>query len=118
MARTFNGKIWATNGPLLVTRVLQRVCNTTLSKEMTHERCGFQVLPINTFYAIYYPSFALFFDPKAAENVFSQVKDSILIHVWNKLSFQSKLKKGSGAAYGLLAELHCNKVYNNCGEDF
>lgn len=118
LTQNYNGQSWGNNGPHLVTKVLHKLCNTTLSSEISLEHCNFQVLPIDNFYAIPYTVHRHFFDPNTLDDVLGKVKDSYLVHIWNKLNFDAPLKTGSAVAYGLLADIHCNKVYNHCGENF
>lgn len=118
LTRNYDGLSWGNNGPYLVTKVLQKLCNTTLSTEITHEHCNFQVLPIDNFYAIPYTVHRHFFDPDTLDDVLGRIKDSYLVHIWNKLNFDAPLRTGSAVAYGILADIHCNKVYRHCGENF
>lgn len=111
---------WAYNGPLCVTRILtNKICHTSSTSKMTAENChGFRAMPSNAFYAIYYHQFQYFFQEKFLKRGLEITKNSILIHVWNKMSSDVKIKVGSRTLYGVHAEQYCPKVYGSCGDYF
>lgn len=103
----------------VITRVLQSICHVNKPPEMTQDEClGFKVYPPNGFYAVPWPKWEMFFDPKKLNETLNMTKDSIVIHVWNKHSIKRKLKVGTKAAYGLAAEMNCPLVYRSCGDYF
>lgn len=115
----FDGEQWSNNGPGLLTRILKRVCKTDNISEMFGDRClGFQVLPQKYCYAISYPEYLKFFDGGYLKEVLEKIEDSIIAHVWNKLSESTKLSVNSSAAYIHLAKQYCPKVIEACGEYF
>ncbi|CAO1335167.1 unnamed protein product [Diamesa hyperborea] len=115
----FDGEQWSNNGPGLLTRILKRVCKTDNISEMFGDRClGFQVLPQKYCYAISYPEYQKFFDGGYLKEVLERIEDSIIAHVWNKLSESTKLSVNSSAAYIHLAKQYCPKVIEACGEYF
>lgn len=115
----FDGEQWSNNGPGLLTRILKRVCKTNDNLEMVGARClGFQVLPQKYCYAISYPEYAKFFQEGYLNEVMDRIEDSIIAHVWNKLSEGTKLSVNSTAAYIHLAKQYCPKVIEACGEYF
>ena len=119
MVESFNGTQWAYNGPGVLTRSLETKCNTNNNSIMLSERCsGFQVLPAKYCYAIPYPEYAKFFEERYLEEVLRRIEDSIIIHVWNKLSYSIKLSVNSSAAYIHFAKQYCPKVIEACGEYF
>lgn len=86
---------------------------------MTSERCqGFQVLPTQYCYAIPYPEYLKFFQEAYLQEVIEKLGDSIIAHVWNKLSETTELSVNSPAAYMHLAKQYCPKVIAACGEFF
>uniref|UniRef100_T1GEV0 Alpha 1,4-glycosyltransferase domain-containing protein n=1 Tax=Megaselia scalaris TaxID=36166 RepID=T1GEV0_MEGSC len=101
--RDFRGDAWSHNGPWRVTGVLvNKICKTNNTRFMTFEKChGFQVFPTNIFYAVPYWNWNFFFEKAFLNKSMSLTKDSLLIHVWNKLSSKSKVKVGSEVAYGV-----------------
>lgn len=83
------------------------------------ERCnGFRAYPPNEFYAIPWRNWSMFFEPNQLQQTLERTKDSLVIHVWNKHSIKRKFKVGTKAAYGVIAERHCPKVYKSCGKYF
>ena len=103
----------------VITRVLQSICHVNKPPEMTQEEClGFKVYSPKGFYAVPWPKWEMFFDPKKVNKTLEMTKDSIVIHVWNKHSIKRKLKVGSKVAYGLVAEKNCPLVYRSCGDYF
>lgn len=115
----FNANDWGNNGPGVITRVLKTICHVNKPPEMTPENClGFKVYPPNGFYAVPWPMWSMFFDVDKYNKTMEMTKDSIAIHVWNKHSKQRKLKVGTKAAYGVIAEKNCPKVYLSTNDYF
>lgn len=116
----FRGDVWAHNGPSRITEVLMNdICKTNNTRLMTYEKChGFQVFPTDKFYAIHYSNWRFFFEERFLNTSLSLTKDSLLIHVWNKMSSDMKFKVGTQAAYGVYAERFCPKVYSSIGKFF
>lgn len=86
---------------------------------MSPEQClGFKVYPPSAFYAIPWPKWYMFFDEDKLNKTMEMIKDSTVIHVWNKHSKQRKLKVGTKAAYGVVAQKNCPKVYLSSGSFF
>lgn len=117
--RNFDGDDWGTNGPGVITRVLQNVCHTKKPFEMSPENCrGMNVYPPSSFYAIPWQKWHWFFDSQYTKKALQVIKDSPVIHVWNKHSTKEKIRVGSSVAYGIAAEQHCPAVYGSCGKYF
>ncbi|KAJ6647401.1 Lactosylceramide 4-alpha-galactosyltransferase [Pseudolycoriella hygida] len=112
MATHFNGKTFIDNGPLVITRTLEKLCKTTNRSLMTREQCdGFQVYPKNTFYAVSWKNWHWFFDPKMVNETLALTENSAIIHVWNDVSKKAKLRIGSHTAYEIAARKNCPKTY-------
>lgn len=112
---------WAGNGPILVTNILENVCNTTKLSKMDRTRChGFNVYDEKVFYALHYSLVEYSFneDEIMARDMFELFSNSTLAHMSNALSAGFNITVGSNAAYGLLADTYCPKVYHSCGERF
>lgn len=78
---------------------------------MGRDKChGFQVLPVEAFYAVHFDRWEQFFDENQSEEVLKGTNNSVLIHVWNQRSSKRGVKIGSKSAYGVIAEQHCPKV--------
>lgn len=105
--------------PGVITRVLRSICHVEMPPKMTPEQClGFKVYSPQGFYAIPWPKWEMFFDPKKLNRTLELTKDSIVIHVWNKHSIKRKVKVNSKVAYGVVADANCPRVYRSCGEYF
>ncbi|XP_031632385.1 lactosylceramide 4-alpha-galactosyltransferase-like [Contarinia nasturtii] len=110
---------WGFNGPGVITRTLKKICHVDEPLKMSPQKClGFKVYAPNTFYAVPWPKWDLFFDVDKLNQTIEMTKNSIAIHVWNKHSSKRRLKVGTKAAYGLIAEKNCPKVYVSSGEYF
>uniref|UniRef100_A0A1S4HCI6 Alpha 1,4-glycosyltransferase domain-containing protein n=1 Tax=Anopheles gambiae TaxID=7165 RepID=A0A1S4HCI6_ANOGA len=115
----FNGYQWAQNGPGVITRVLVKHCQTHSITNMTrHCSQHFTVYPPSAFYAIAYGNYKNFFEEPYLKSVLDALNQSIVVHLWNKLSKDNPVWVGSRVAYGVLAERHCPKVYGSCGHVF
>lgn len=117
--KSFDGANWGNNGPGVITRVLQKLCQTTYPPLMTRTRChDFHVFPVEAFYAVRWKDWRFFFNPSDTNKTLQMTRDAIAVHVWNKHSTTEQVKVGSHVAYGLLAAKYCPKVYQSCGEYF
>ncbi|XP_037040179.1 lactosylceramide 4-alpha-galactosyltransferase-like isoform X2 [Bradysia coprophila] len=115
----FDGDNWGNNGPGVITRVLQNICQTYNTVWMTRARCkGFTVFPMSKVYAINFNYWPMFFEDNFSELTMDLTNDSIVVHVWNKLSSDKRLPIGSQAAYTLLAAKYCPKVFKSSGDFF
>lgn len=120
LVHNFNGTVWGSNGPLLLTRVLKKLCGTSRVTEMiAKQSCdGFHVLPKALCYPITGVSWAKFFNETLAERAMKTVDDAIVVHFWNNLSKKTQLPVNSTAAYAQLARIYCPKVFESCGDYF
>ncbi|XP_036333100.1 lactosylceramide 4-alpha-galactosyltransferase [Rhagoletis pomonella] len=116
----FDGGDWGNNGPGVITRVMNDVCKTSnIELMMEPKRCmGFHVMPREVFYAIPWKKWEYFFEAQYLTETLDLLQHSYVAHVWNKHSKQRRIKVGANAAYGILAERHCPKVYAAAGEYF
>lgn len=119
LMKNFNGFQWGTNGPGVITRVLNQICNTKMTSKMTKENCeGFNVYPPQEFYAVSWQEHELFFKKDMGKEILDKLQNSSVAHLWNKLSHHIQLSVGSNAAYTKLASQHCPVTYALCGEYF
>ncbi|XP_017859374.1 PREDICTED: lactosylceramide 4-alpha-galactosyltransferase-like [Drosophila arizonae] len=117
----FNGKNYVQNGPTLVTAVLLKFCGTSLMKAMEGGRksCkGFRIFNSTAFYSIHWQEWRHFTEPKYLEETMARTKDSLMIHMWNKLSSGERIKVTSNTAYVKYAEKHCPRTYAAAGDYF
>ncbi|XP_059474334.1 lactosylceramide 4-alpha-galactosyltransferase-like [Neocloeon triangulifer] len=116
--RNFDGDEWGNNGPGLFTRMLKRECEIS-AKSKTSEKCpDITVLPPSVFHSIEYLSWQLFFDRTALSQVYSKVKDSLGVHLWNHFSHEGVVIIGSNQPYGYFAQKHCPRAYWSCNQIF
>jgi lactosylceramide 4-alpha-galactosyltransferase len=109
----FNGNDWGNNGPGVLTRVLQKICNTKNVLEMIADesKCGnFKVLPIEAAYSIRWPEHIKFFREEFLNETLDRLSNSVIAHVWNKHSAATQQSINSNSAYLHLARKHCPKV--------
>lgn len=86
---------------------------------MTQGRChGFQVLPPSKCYAIPFRKWERFFEAEETKAVLEAVKDSVIVHFWNKFSIKRTVTVGDGSAYDVLAKEYCPLVYAAAGTAF
>lgn len=112
METHFDGKDFIANGPLIITRALEKICRATDRHLMTPERCeGFRVYPKSTFYAVSWIDWRYFFEPEMTDRTLVLVENSTVIHVWNDVSKNMGVKTGHKTAYEMVAKKNCPKVY-------
>lgn len=115
----FSGVKWGNNGPGVITRVLETICATSNTTLMTPKRChGFNVLPPSKCYAVPFRKWEEFFDTKDSKHVLEKLRESLIVHFWNKFSIQRKVRVGDGSAYDVLAKQFCPRVYSVVGKYF
>ncbi|KXJ75779.1 hypothetical protein RP20_CCG011070 [Aedes albopictus] len=120
LALNFDGTQWAANGPFMVTRNLQKFCNTTEVVNMNRQQCGNQltVYPPDVFYRIRYPHHDWFFYPERSVEVMKAIENDVLVHMWNKATSGIQLLVTSSAAYIQLANQFCPNVLMSTKENF
>lgn len=115
----FNGNTWGSNGPLLVTRVMKRICNAKNTEMMNAKSCnGINILSRKTFLPISYQNFMYYFDPKYGSSVMRIVRNAYTAHIFNHMNHHIQLKTSEKAGYVRLAEKFCPVVYKNLAEYF
>ncbi|CAH1408177.1 unnamed protein product [Nezara viridula] len=118
---SFNGSVWAANGPQLITRQLRKFCK--LDPKETFDKmgkldCGLTVHPPNTFYPIPYWEWEEFFDETAWPRIKDQLNNTYILHFWNKLTKDSVIYVGSQQPYGIIAANYCSPIYYKNGDEF
>lgn len=108
----FNGKQWAWNGPYAITRLIQRICNTKNTSQMTLEHCvAVKVYPPKFCYPIPYQSWRKYFENSFANETLKLVENSTAIHVWNHMFDINKAKVEPNSAYSILAKRFCPRIF-------
>lgn len=109
---------WAFNGPALLTRVLR-----------TSGRCGDRgpwrcrpdggavVQNTSVYFAVPYPRWRWLLEPQRGAEVMRLVRDSVAVHMWNKLSAGTPVRMGEGSAYERLAREFCPVVVGGVEAD-
>ena len=118
LKRNFNGKVWANNGPILLTRVLKNICMTNDIQQMiSDDLCpNFKVLPVDECYNIGWSELEKFFKPEFLNETLGRISGSLITHVWNKDSARIRLSKYDDAAYIHLAKKYCPKTFEACDQ--
>lgn len=115
----FNGKIWAQNGPLVLTRVLYKICGTKDVQKMIEENVcsNFRVLPIEMCYDIGWSEIKKFFEEEYLNETLGRILNAALMtHVWNKFSARIPLSKDDNVAYIHLAKKYCPRTLDACDQ--
>lgn len=105
----FDGDLYSQNGPLLVTSVVKDLCKSFKLVEMKNCQ-GFHVLKKSDCYPIHYDNWNLLMEDDKANQTMAKLRDSLVVHFWNKLSKNTKIKTNSRAPYIQLARKFCPKV--------
>ncbi|XP_062142934.1 lactosylceramide 4-alpha-galactosyltransferase-like [Drosophila sulfurigaster albostrigata] len=116
--QTFNGTYYLFNGPMLIERVLAKICGTKSVIEMINnrERChGVRLFDASAFFIL--QKLIYLFDPRMLNDGIEKTKNSYLIHLWNKGSQKCKLV-GPSSTYGRYAAQNCPKTYAAAGHLF
>lgn len=116
----FNGNQWSTNGPALITTVLKGLCKTNniTIMETMHDCEGFHVLRREYCYPINYVNWRKLMREDDVENSMKKVRDSMVVHFWNKMSHTETINVDSKAPYIQLARKFCPKVLETCRDFF
>ncbi|VVC41759.1 Nucleotide-diphospho-sugar transferases,Glycosyltransferase, DXD sugar-binding [Cinara cedri] len=109
----YRGNDWGYNGPGVITRALQKMCNTYLINDMDRLMCkGFMVFKPEAFCPISWEDWRLYFDENNSNKVMAKLEDRMGIHVWNLHSKNSNIIVGSKQPYGLVAKKYCSSIFS------
>lgn len=115
----YNKDSWSGNGPEILSSIIHERCVTRNTANMTRQNCrGFKVLPPEQCYAIHASDRDMFFDPRFVNDVMKSTENSFAIHFWNYLTRTKPLLTNSVAAYIVLAQQFCPRVFEASGESF
>ncbi|XP_022907178.2 lactosylceramide 4-alpha-galactosyltransferase-like [Onthophagus taurus] len=115
--KNYNPKSWGGHGPLLFTKWVKKMCNATAN--FSYHECDYlRILPTNAFYPVSYGIWRHFFNPKYIDEIRNMVKNSYLIHIWNKLTHGFILEADSNAPYLIFAREHCPKTVSKLYKSF
>lgn len=119
--KNWNGSLWGHNGPLLLTRVLYNLCNTTDIDEMVAKRnCNeFHVLKKTICYPIPHGYYKKFFNEQLTDLLLRRItNETIAVHYWNSLSKDLPVHIDKRSAFLELAKKFCPRVLAATQFDF
>lgn len=107
LAENFNGDVWGANGPHIITKLASKLCGGDV-KDFFGKWCShFHIYTVDVFYAVPFLSWQDFFDNNQLDNIKNKTKDSYIIHLWNKLSFERKIPVYDDVPYLDFARKFC-----------
>lgn len=120
MVQNFDGASRGQNGPILISDVLEKLCNASTTSEMVMKgNCnGFHVLPRKMCYPVDGYHWRRLMDEVYSNETMAKVEESLVVHFWNHNTKNVKLLRNSTAAYIRLANQFCPKVMQSCEEYF
>lgn len=119
--KNWNGSLWGHNGPLLLTRVLSDLCETTKIDEMVEKgNCDeFHVLKKNVCYPIPHSFHKHFFKEKNTYILMRRItNETITVHYWNSLSKDLPVEINKKSTFMELAKKYCPRVLAATEYDF
>lgn len=117
MIRNFDGSVWNQNGPLVITRVLEKLCGLRNS-QLASPCHGFKLLAQEDCYSIRWYEWKMFMRERDADEVKRRTSGSHFIHLWNRNSNNYRLRVDSKTAFMELAARHCPRVHHSRDEFF
>lgn len=110
--KNFDGEIWGKNGPQLLTRTIENLCNISGFKSI--KKCeNFTILERDRCYAISWEDWQMFFQPHKLGYVQKHTKNSYFVHLWNHFSSERHALKNSSIPLNKFAEKYCPRSYNS-----
>ncbi|KAG5671241.1 hypothetical protein PVAND_001450 [Polypedilum vanderplanki] len=111
MIKNFDGNIEDQQGSILLTRVMEKLCQSPRVKmKMDRKNCeGFNILNKEICYPLDSENYWKLFDESQTDNVLEIIKNSSIVHLFNPLS--KKLTKDPKTAAGQLMMQFCPNSY-------
>ncbi|XP_050524284.1 lactosylceramide 4-alpha-galactosyltransferase-like [Daktulosphaira vitifoliae] len=112
---------WTENGPKLITRLMQEICETDNVTAMYSgdAKCDdFTVYPPETFSPIAWYNWEAFFNVENEDKVMRDIENSIAVHFWNRMTKNTPIVVGSGQPYAQVAATYCPRVYETIDDSF
>lgn len=112
---------WGHNGPLMLTRVLFKLCQTNSTDEMLslNDCDGFHVIPRKFCFPIMGNHYEKIFNETFTKKLLQKISsNAITVHMWNKLTKNFKTRASDQNLYNILAKRHCPKVFVTIDEEF
>ncbi|XP_034638345.1 alpha-1,4-N-acetylglucosaminyltransferase [Trachemys scripta elegans] len=110
--QNYNGRIWGNQGPLLMTRRLQALCNLTNFHNVEDQSCqNISFLHPQRFYPIPYPAWRRYYEVWDTSLDFN---DSCALHLWNFMNKEHKpVIAGSNTLVENLYKTYCPITYKD-----
>ncbi|GIY40365.1 alpha-1,4-N-acetylglucosaminyltransferase [Caerostris extrusa] len=117
LARSYRPHEFASNGPVLFNRNFRELCAVDNVEELhiLGAPCGVGVLAKEEAYPVSYKKWEEYFEARPSPDN-SLIRDSFIIHVWNKLSSGGKMVVGQNSLYEEAMRYHCPSVYQQVSE--
>lgn len=113
MRRTFNPNLYLQNGALLVTKVLNSMCNGTALDQMTPQICnGFSVLNKSVCYPVWTEKNDDFFSFRKNDETMKLLNNSHMVNFWNSQTIDLKLGDKEESIYDSLAKTYCPRLFS------
>ncbi|CRK94603.1 CLUMA_CG008103, isoform A [Clunio marinus] len=112
----YNGHAWAWNGPHLVTQVINKFCDLPRKPINEKYNCsGVTILPTKMCSEISFREIGVLFseDSSVYEKTLERIKDSSLVHLFNRMSQGHKVRTNSKTAIIEMAKQYCPIVLSN-----
>ncbi|XP_064410336.1 alpha-1,4-N-acetylglucosaminyltransferase-like [Latimeria chalumnae] len=100
---------WGQQGPLLITRVLQKLCNLPLNNTKNDKCQEISVLNVKSFYPIHYSQWHRYYEVWNADEV---IRESFGVHLWKYMDNKGeKVIIGSNTVVEKLFKDRCPDIY-------
>ncbi|NWV39507.1 A4GAT galactosyltransferase, partial [Grantiella picta] len=113
--QNYNGWVWGHQGPELLTRVFKKWCSLRTIKSMSCK--GVRALAPEAVYPIPWQNWKKLFEAVSALELQQLLKNTYAVHIWNKLSHNTKLEIPSQALLAQLYSQFCPATYAKMKED-
>ncbi|NWV20440.1 A4GAT galactosyltransferase, partial [Origma solitaria] len=107
--QNYNGWVWGHQGPELLTRVFKKWCSLKTIKSMNCK--GVSALAPEAVYPIPWQDWKRLFEAVDALELQQLLKNTYAVHIWNKLSHETKLEVPSQALLAQLYSQFCPATY-------
>ncbi|NXU57973.1 A4GAT galactosyltransferase, partial [Turnix velox] len=112
----YDGSIWAHQGPALLTRVFKKWCS--ISNIQNNMSCkGVCALSPEAVYPIHWEDWKKLFEVISSSERHKLLKNTYAVHVWNKLSHETRLDITSQAFLAQLYSQFCPATYAKMKKD-
>lgn len=113
MIENYEADEWGTNGPIVITKVINEICKTESIKEMIEMgNCdGFHVLPKKICYPVPWTLWRRIFNEKRVRRTMRMMDESMTLHLWNDLSKKRRIEVELDSVFNRVAKEKCPNVY-------